>query len=280
VIQLVQQIIGEGKSNYGLFATGRINGALIYGPTGTGKTHLARVLAKESKTTMLLATVAEIEGALTGQTEKAIKALFNLARMCSPSIVFIDEADALFQSRKGVDTNWERSRLSQFLIETDGLRKRDSEPFLILATNHPSSLDHAVFRRVPARIYMGLPLTEARERILHIYLRGEDVDPEVSMKALARETSRFSASDIRTLCVQAALVCQTELDDAGRSPGSRRRLGMSHFAEALRSCGSTVSESNLHDLGEFAREFDPSGLDTMYADRTPAGAQDAVCVVD
>lgn len=221
---------------------------------------------------MLLVAVADIEGSLTGQTEKAIKALFNLARMCSPSIVFIDEADALFHSRMDSHAGWERSRLSQFLIEMDGVRKRDSEPFLILATNHPSSLDQAVFRRVPARIYLDLPSTEARERIFHMFLKDEDVDSEVSIKALATKTSQFSASDIRTFCMQTAMICQAELDDAGR-PGSRRYLKMSHFTEALKRCASTVSESNLEEHREFAAEFDPLALSTMNTDGVPVGAQ-------
>ncbi|RDW56758.1 hypothetical protein BP6252_13981 [Coleophoma cylindrospora] len=265
MIQLLDQMFSESKSNYGITATNRINGALLYGPPGTGKTHLARVLAKESRTTMLLASSAQLEWSRVGDTEKCITALFNLGRMVSPSIIFIDEADGLLASRKTSSNSWDRTRINQFLAETDGVRINNSQPFLILATNYPHCLDHAIFRRIPSRIYIGLPSTEARERILRIYLKDEILGPDIKMRTLATKTSRFSGSDLRTWCVQAALICQEELEDAGQ-PETKRCLEMSHFMEALNSCGPTVSKSSLYDIREFAREFDPSALSTMYAD--------------
>ena len=111
---------------------------------------------------MICASAANIENKYVGETEKAIQGLFSLGRMLSPCTIFIDEADALFRSRKPDDRGWERSQMNQLLYEMDGLKKSKSPPFVPLATNFPRELDHAVLRRVPSRIHIGLPSPEAR----------------------------------------------------------------------------------------------------------------------
>ncbi len=89
---------GETKSSaYGVLKRNLIKGAVIYGPPGTGKTHLARILAKESGMLMFLISAADIESKWYGETEKYIKALFRISKMLSPSLIFIDEAEAMFR---------------------------------------------------------------------------------------------------------------------------------------------------------------------------------------
>jgi SpoVK/Ycf46/Vps4 family AAA+-type ATPase len=170
---MVMFTISNPKSAYGVLKKGRINGALLYGPPGTGKTHLARVLARESNAVMIHASGAELVSKWVGETEKLIKGLFNLGRMVSPSIIFIDEADALFRARGSDDRDHERSRMSQLLNETDGLKRAANPPFVLLATNFPHQLDNAVLRRVPGRLYIGLPSAPARKRIFSICLTEE-----------------------------------------------------------------------------------------------------------
>jgi SpoVK/Ycf46/Vps4 family AAA+-type ATPase len=92
-----------------------MGGALLYGPPGTGKTHLARVLARESKSVMICVSAADIENKYVGETEKAIKGLFNLGRMLSPCTIFLDEADSIFRHRTFEDRQWQRNQINQLL---------------------------------------------------------------------------------------------------------------------------------------------------------------------
>ncbi|KAI0528375.1 hypothetical protein GGR58DRAFT_527321 [Xylaria digitata] len=170
ILQLVKQWSADG-STYGVLKNGRVGGALLYGPPGAGKTHLTRILVRESKSPFLSVSAAELMSKWIGNTEKAIQGLFNLARMLAPSIIFVDEAGALFMPRHSGERSWERSKANQLLQEMDGVRKSDKEPFVLLATNFPRQLDHAVLRRVPSHIFMGMPTCEQRLQIL-----SDDVD--------------------------------------------------------------------------------------------------------
>jgi SpoVK/Ycf46/Vps4 family AAA+-type ATPase len=263
------------KSNraYGVLKKGRIGGALLYGPPGTGKTHLARVLARESRRTMIFATPAEITNRYVGDTEKAIRALFNLGRLLAPAMIFIDEADSLFRQRQAIDTSWERAQTNQFLTEMDGLKKygNDAAPFMLLASNFPQHLDHAALRRVPQRLYIRLPSAEIRTRILEIQLREEELHAEVDLVELGRLSEGYSGSDIQTLCVQAALACEVEHDkddDYGdeASDDVKRVLRNVHFAKAVQRTAPTVSTTALSYIEPFAKEFDPIAWNKIQHD--------------
>ena len=259
IVQLIQQPALTGLREYGILERGRIRGALLYGPPGTGKTHLARVLARESKAIMICVSAADLTIKWVGDTEKAIRGLFNLARMLSPCTIFIDEADALFRLRKDSDHSWERSQMNQLLYEMDGLKKSKTPPFVILATNYPSQLDHAVLRRVPSRIHIGLPSSDARQKIFEICLEGEKLHTDVNAKKLADMARGYSGSDIETVCVQAALICDTVVGDGD----TRRLLKHSHFEKAFKRSASTVSQVGLAEIEAFAKSFDPMALDHM-----------------
>ena len=267
----------SGPKSRGLLKKERVGGALIYGPPGTGKTHLARVLAKESNSVMLHVSTAEIEGTYVGDAEKFIRALFNLGRMLSPCVIFMDEADALFGARKEDSRGYERSRMAQLLKESDGLlRSKEKAPFLLLATNHPDQLDQAVLRRVPGRIYMGPPSEDARKNVFRIILRDEDLDTDLDFSLLAAKTRRFSGSDIKTLCVQAALLCESQPDLTMSAPDEPRPvLKMTHFEEALKLCGPTISSVIMGAMENFARDFDPSAFESMrrFRDTLPASVK-------
>ncbi|KAF9878134.1 hypothetical protein CkaCkLH20_04172 [Colletotrichum karsti] len=117
VTQIVNLANADPAAQTELLRQSRINGALLYGPPGTGKTHLARVLAHEYGAVMINVSAADIESKWVGESEKTIKALFNLAAKLSPSIIFIDEADAMFRKRQTKDTAWSRSFLNIFTTE-------------------------------------------------------------------------------------------------------------------------------------------------------------------
>jgi SpoVK/Ycf46/Vps4 family AAA+-type ATPase len=269
IMQMVDQPANSGRAAYGILKKGRIGGALLYGPPGTGKTHLARILARECQTTTISASAADIVDMYVGETEKAIKGLFNLGRMIAPCIIFIDDADSLFHARGPGDRSWERSRTNQLLTEMDGLIKANTPPFILLATNFPRQLDHAVLRRAPCRLHIGLPSVDARKQIFRICLRDERTDADVDFDGLADATKGYSGSDIQTLCVQAALIC--EADHNLQLPTDESRILKDvHFEKALKRSAPNVSKAALAHIREFAKEFDPNAWSKMNEIKEPS----------
>ncbi|KAL9609313.1 MAG: hypothetical protein Q9167_005900 [Letrouitia subvulpina] len=194
---------------YGVLATDRIPGLLLYGPPGTGKTLLAKAVAKESGATVLEVSGSDIYDKYVGEGEKNVKAVFSLAKKLTPCIVFIDEADAILGSRGGsVNRSSHRELINQFLREWDGMS--ETSAFIMVATNRPFDLDEASLRRLPRRMLVDLPTEKDREAILGIHLKGEHLDPEISLAKLASETPFYSGSDLKNLAVAAALACVRE----------------------------------------------------------------------
>ncbi|CCD45717.1 putative atpase family aaa domain-containing protein 1 protein [Botrytis cinerea BcDW1] len=261
--------LGESqKDSCGILKTSA-GGALLYGPPGTGKTQLARVLAKTSGSIMLSVSGAEMESKYVGETEKLVASLFKLGKMLFPSIIFIDEADSLFSSRSqgGSGSIYQRKLVNQLLQEADGLSKDSNSPFLLLATNLPHLLDPAVLRRVPCRIYIGLPTISARENMFRMFLKEEFLDRSVDLKKLAEVTHRYTGSDIMALCVETAVISQREYrnTEAGESSHvkSSRILNISHFHQALKSNTPTTSPQLMQEMRRFAQMYDKSAVSRM-----------------
>ncbi|KAF7949440.1 uncharacterized protein EAE97_002949 [Botrytis byssoidea] len=261
--------LGESqKDSCGILKTSA-GGALLYGPPGTGKTQLARVLAKTSGSIMLSVSGAEMESKYVGETEKLVASLFKLGKMLFPSIIFIDEADSLFSSRSqsGSGSIHQRKLVNQLLQEADGLSKDSTSPFLLLATNLPHLLDPAVLRRVPCRIYIGLPTISARENMFRMFLKEESLDRSVDLKKLAEVTHRYTGSDIMALCVETAVISQREYrnKEAGEvlDVKSSRILTISHFHQALKSNTPTTSPQLMQEMRRFAQMYDKSAVSRM-----------------
>ncbi|KAL8802847.1 MAG: hypothetical protein Q9182_003534 [Xanthomendoza sp. 2 TL-2023] len=201
---------------YGVLATDKITGVLLYGPPGTGKTLLAKAVAKESGATVLEVSGADLNDMWVGEGEKNVKAIFTLAKKLTPCIVFIDEADAILASR-GSSSNRvsHRELINQFLREWDGMSELSA--FIMVATNRPFDLDEATLRRLPRRMLVDLPTEKDREEILKIHLQDEILDSEISLSKLAVDTPLYSGSDLKNLCVAAALTCVREEYDAANA---------------------------------------------------------------
>ncbi|KAH7107488.1 AAA-domain-containing protein [Auriculariales sp. MPI-PUGE-AT-0066] len=187
-----------------------MTGALLFGPPGTGKTLLVRALARESGARMMIVTSSDVMDMYVGEGEKLVRAVFSIARKLSPCVVFLDELDALFGARvssRGTGSAMAyRGIITEFMQEMDGLKTReDSNVIVIGATNRPFDLDDAVLRRLPRRLLVDLPGEREREEILKIMLRGEVLESDVNLTALAKRTESFSGSDLKHLCVAAAL---------------------------------------------------------------------------
>ena len=249
---------------YGVLANDRLPGLLLYGPPGTGKTLLAKAVAKESKATVLDVSGAQIYEKYVGEGEKMVRAVFTLAKKLSPCVVFIDEADAIFGSRSNAgNRNTHREIINQFLREWDGLD--DHGVFIMVASNRPFDLDDAVLRRLPRRLLVDLPVTKDRESILGIHLKHETLDPAVSLAQLADQTPFYSGSDLKNLCVSAALACVREenalaeqhKDDETFKLPEKRTLTAAHFDKAIAEISASISEdmSSLTAIRKFDERF-------------------------
>jgi len=240
---------------YGVLATDRIPGVLLYGPPGTGKTLLARAVAKESGATVLEVSGGDIFNMYIGEGEKNVKAIFSLAKKLSPCVVFIDEADAIFGSRQSFSSrSSHREIINQFLKEWADM---DSTAFIMVATNRPFDLDDAILRRLPRRILIDLPTPEDRLEILKIHLIAETLDDSVDLKGIADQSSLYSGSDLKNLCVSAALACVKEENaefEKTRKYPDKRILVKRHFEKAA----SEISPSISDDMGSLGliRKFD------------------------
>ncbi|KAH6678943.1 ATPase family AAA domain-containing protein 1-B [Plectosphaerella plurivora] len=246
---------------YGILANDRIPGCLLYGPPGTGKTLLAKAVAKESGANMLEVSGASINDMYVGQSEKNVRALFSLAKKLSPLVIFIDEADALFAARgQSRSRPSHRETINQFLREWDGMS--NTKAFIMVATNRPFDLDDAVLRRLPRKILVDLPLQADRTAILKIMLKDERLDDSVSIDAIARSAVLYSGSDLKNLCVAAAMAAvQEEVEDASKHVGpepyvfpERRTLHKRHFDKAAGEIAASISEDM--DSLKAIRKFD------------------------
>lgn len=248
---------------YGVLARDRIPGCLLYGPPGTGKTLLAKAVAKESGASMLEVSAASINEMWVGQGEKNVQALFSLAKKLEPLVIFIDEADALLASRADNDRRTHRETINQFLREWDGMS--DTNAFIMVATNRPFDLDEAVLRRLPRRILVDLPQQGDRLSILKILLRGERLEPSVDLDSLSRRTILYSGSDLKNLCVAAAMAAvreETELaDKTGATYPEHRTLRAEHFEHAIKEIGASISDDmkTMREIRRFDETYGKPG---------------------
>ncbi|MCF7861052.1 CDC48 family AAA ATPase [Candidatus Woesearchaeota archaeon] len=183
-------------------------GVLLHGPPGTGKTLLAKAVANETNSNFILINGPEIMSKFYGQSEQNLRKKFEEAEKNSPSIIFIDELDAIATKREEAQGEVEKRVVAQLLAVMDGLKSR-GKVVVIAATNLPDSLDPALRRpgRFDREIIIGVPNKEGREDILKIHTRNMPLKGgDFIVRRLAEITHGFVGADLSALCREAAMV--------------------------------------------------------------------------
>lgn len=181
-------------------------GVLLHGPPGTGKTLLAKAVANESESNFILLNGPEIMSKFYGESEKKIRDIFEEAEKTAPTIIFIDEIDAIAPKREDVQGEVERRVVSQILTMMDGLKGR-GKVIVIGATNRVNAIDPALRRpgRFDREIEVGVPDKEGRLQILKIHTRGMPLTKTVKLEELASLTHGFVGADLESLAKEAAM---------------------------------------------------------------------------
>ncbi|MDO5036386.1 MAG: ATP-dependent zinc metalloprotease FtsH [Porphyromonas sp.] len=204
-------------------------GALLVGPPGTGKTLLAKAVAGEAAVPFLSLSGSDFVEMFVGVGASRVRDLFKTAKEKAPSIIFIDEIDAIGRARSknvGFGGNDERENtLNQLLTEMDGF-ETNSGVIILAATNRVDILDKALLRagRFDRQIHVDLPDLHERKEIFEVHMRRLKMDDSVDKELLARQTPGFSGADIANVCNEAALIA---------ARGDKSAVGMSDFMAAI-----------------------------------------------
>lgn len=182
-------------------------GVLFYGPPGTGKTLLAKAAAQEASASFHFASGSEFVEKYVGVGAKRVRNLFEKARREGPSIIFIDEIDAIGARRTNESNNEKDQTLNQLLVEMDGFQPNETV-IVMAATNRLDLLDEALIRpgRFDRQIYMGNPDLKVREEILSVHFRNKPVDGSVALKSIARRTPGMSGAHLASIANEAAIL--------------------------------------------------------------------------
>ncbi len=185
-------------------------GILLYGAPGTGKTMLAKAAASETGVNFISVKGAELLSRYIGESEKAIRQIFKVAKQAAPSLIFFDEIDAIAPRRKSGESGVSERVVAQFLAEMDGIEELNGV-VVLAATNRIDMIDEALLRsgRFEITLEIPMPSEAAREAIFKIHLRHKSCEP-LDFSALARETDGCSGADIEFICRRATMLALKE----------------------------------------------------------------------
>ena len=265
-------------------------GILLYGPPGTGKSYLAKAAATETKGRFFSVSAANIVSKWMGESERLIKALFELARKNKPAVIFIDEIDSVLSARSEGENDATRRLKTEFLIQMQGVGKDDRGILVLGATNIPWGLDPAVRRRFQKKIYISLPEAKARKLMVKLNLGDTYNDlTDEQFEILGNLTEGYSGSDIYNLTQDAIYgplrKCQRathfkHLDNNHIIPCSPSDQGafkmkvndipnpeslvapvvtFEDFILSLQKMKPTVSKKDLERQDQFTKEFGTEG---------------------
>ncbi|MCJ7578659.1 MAG: CDC48 family AAA ATPase [candidate division Zixibacteria bacterium] len=248
-------------------------GVLLHGPPGCGKTLIARAVVNETDAYFVHISGPEVMGKFYGESEARLRAVFEEGSANVPSIVFIDEIDAIAPKREemGGERQVERRVVAQLLALMDGLESR-GQVIVIGATNIPNTLDPALRRpgRFDREICIGIPDKKGRLEILHIHTRGMPLAKDVDLEKLAEITHGFVGADLEALCREAAMSAlrkifpkiDFQLDEIPYELILELEVGMENFYEALKEVEPSAIREVFVEIPEVKWE-EVGGLDDI-----------------
>jgi transitional endoplasmic reticulum ATPase len=234
-------------------------GVLLYGPPGTGKTLLAKAVATESRANFISIKGPEIMSKWLGESEKAVRQAFKKAKQVAPSVVFLDEIDAIAPRRgSGSDSNVTERVVNQLLTSIDGMEALEGVT-VIAATNRPDIVDPALLRsgRFDRLILIPQPDHDARLSILKVHAQKMPLH-QVDLENLAARTEGYVGADLENLCREAAMVALREDKDA-------KLVESRHFEAALKVIKASVSKDMMKQYENLSRTLEKVrlGMDEM-----------------
>jgi transitional endoplasmic reticulum ATPase len=225
-------------------------GILLYGPPGTGKTLMAKAVATESKANFIPVKGPELLSKWVGESEKAVRKVFEKARQTSPSIIFFDEIDSL-APRRGMsgDNNVTERVVNQLLTEMDGLLDLDNI-VILAATNRPDIVDTALLRpgRFDRIILLPSPTEAARLEIFKIHTKNMPLEKSIKLKSLAEKSEGYVGADIESVCREAAML-------ALREDLKTKVIKQKHFDDALKKVNPSVTKEVMDAYSELQKQF-------------------------
>jgi len=231
-------------------------GVLLHGPPGCGKTLIARVVARETEAKFFAVNGPEIIHKFYGESEAHLRKIFEDAARQAPSIIFLDEIDAIAPRREQVVGDVEKRVVAQLLALMDGLAKRE-HVIVIAATNIPDVLDPALRRpgRFDREISISIPDRFGRREILEIHTRGMPLNEDVDLDQLASTTHGFVGADLEAFCREAAMICL------------RRLMPEIDFSSARIPYDALMKlEVHMHDFTDALRDIEPSATREVFVE--------------
>ncbi|XP_014208920.1 fidgetin-like protein 1 [Copidosoma floridanum] len=225
-------------------------GILLFGPPGTGKTLIGKCIASQSKSTFFSISASSLTSKWIGEGEKMVRALFAVAQVEQPSVVFIDEIDSLLTQRSETEHESSRRMKTEFLVQLDGAATGDDDRILVIgATNRPYELDEAARRRLVKRLYVPLPELEARAQIVRNLLKSERHElTEEDINEIAKLADGYSGADMTNLCKEASMgpIRSIPFDQLEAiSTEDVRKVTFVDFKEAINTVRPSVSPKDL-----------------------------------
>jgi len=226
-------------------------GILLYGAPGTGKTMLAKAVATETQANFILINGPELLSKWVGESEKAVRRVFEKAREVSPSIIFFDEIDSLVprRGRNYGDSGVTERVVNQLLTEIQGLKELE-DVVIIAATNRPDLIDAALLRpgRFDRVVHIPTPDKDTRLEIFKIHTKNMKLGSDVDLEVLAMDTEEYVGADIESICIEAGInMLEEDLKN--------RKVSMKHFKHALKQVGPSITEDIKESYVEFERQF-------------------------